>query len=174
MEEVGKIGSEAVKAVERLQREVEKGRKGKEGIEYKPETRTIVERRKKKKVDYEEIKTVWGIQILDEGFTTIPNMLIDHYVEMKMSPGQVMLIIYLLRLSFHGRRPYPGQKKIAENLGVTERTVVRMIKELKEKGYMKTYTRYVKVEGEPPERRSNIYDLKGLLEKLKAAVKKEI
>lgn len=113
-----------------------------------------------------ETVVTWGSKILDEGFTMVPNVLIENYKRIGISDTQILIMIAIMRFSFRGRQPYPSQKTIAEITGFTTRTIITAINRLKMKGYMTVTKRYIHRTNENPQRTSNKYNLKGLMLKL--------
>lgn len=113
-----------------------------------------------------ETVVTWGNKILDEGFTMVPNVLIENFRNIGISDTQIIILIVLMKFSFRGRQPYPSQKTIAEISGYAKITVLRAIKSLKMKGYLTVTKRYINNKNENPRRTSNRYNLKGLMDKL--------
>jgi len=113
-----------------------------------------------------EIVVTWGNKILDEGFTMIPNVLIENYKNIGITDTDMLIILAILRFSFRGKLPFPAQKTLSEITGYSRRTIIRSIKKLKMLGYITVLKRYIKRENENPQRTSNLYNLHGLMEKL--------
>lgn len=108
----------------------------------------------------------WGNKILDEGFTMVPNVLIDNYKNIGISDTQMLVLLALMKFAFRGRQPYPSQKTLAEITGFATRTIIRATNSLKMKGYLTVTKRYIHNKKRNPQRTSNKYNLKGLMEKL--------
>lgn len=68
------------------------------------------------------------------GFTQIPNMLLND-----KDLTFVAKIVYakLLSYAWNNNRVFPGQERMAEEIGSTKSTVNRGIQELEEKGWLK-------------------------------------
>lgn len=150
--------------------------KVKDGAELRlKQYRKLNEEREKKKVIIRkaapraratETVVSWGNKILDEGFTMLPNVLIENYHNIGISDTQMLILIAIMRFSFRGKQPFPAQKTLADITGLATRTIIRAIKSLKMKGYMTVTKRYIKRTNENPQRTSNLYNLRGLMEKM--------
>lgn len=168
-----RVKTEIDEILDRMQHASEKKIRSTKSTTYKPETETYVHRIRKAPGGGREIVTVWGDGILDKGFTLVPNVLLDHYVELGLADRHMVLIEVLLRFG-HGRRQvYPSQKTLAGKTGNTVRRVQKIIRELREMGYLQVYKRYLKPENSNPRKTSNMYDLTNLLEKLRDVVREE-
>jgi len=143
------------------------------GYKKNDESKTIVKYTGSSKVNHNKIRATWGNKILDEGFTAVPNILLSHFLEIGLNTNHLIFILLIFRYSFKGSKSYPSQSLICEKTGFSQRKLARIILDLKVKGYMTVYKRYFKRPDEMPHRSSNIYDLKGLLNKLNSLVFKE-
>ena len=138
----------------------------KQRISYNKEKMTYMVQPEEKKEHQTEIKITMENVLLDGGFTMIPNLLIENYRKIGLQDRHLIIILCLLKYAHVKRRPYPSQKTIA---GITQketRTIRRDIHELKIMGYITIYKRYYKEGGKNPKRISNVYSLKGLINKL--------
>jgi len=134
---------------------------------FNKETKTTIFRKERQKEGEKKIQVTLEDVMLDAGFTMVPNILIEKYRKIGLNDKQLLVVICLLKYAFGKKITYPSQKTIARVTGQTERNVRRMIRELKMMGYITVYKRYYKEEGKNPKRISNVYNLKGLLRKLK-------
>jgi hypothetical protein len=70
---------------------------------------------------------------LKKGFTQIPNYILrDH----KLSFGARLVYAVLLSYAWQEDSCFPGQERIAEDLGTSDRSVRTYLSELKERGYI--------------------------------------
>lgn len=138
----------------------------KKPVTYNKETKTYFMNRPPSSKSIHEVKATWQDIMLDEGFTLLPNVLVDNFQKIGITHQELVLIVCLLRYSFRERKPYPATHTLSKKSGFSVRTVTRLIKSLKMKGYITVYHRYIKKSGENPRRTSNVYDLKGLKNKL--------
>jgi hypothetical protein len=96
----------------------------------------------------------WGIDILDCGYTTIPNWILDHYHEVDVSYKEFALIVHLARYAFESPEGEcrPSVKVVATAMGIHPRSVQRSLADLEDRGLL---TRRYRL-GKP-----TIYDFKG-------------
>ena len=65
------------------------------------------------------------------GFTKIPNQVLRRP---DLSPGAKLTYVMLLSYAWHGNSCFLGQQRLAEDIGVGRRSVVRYVRELMEGG----------------------------------------
>lgn len=138
----------------------------KQKISFNQEKGTYLVEKVKKKETVEEIKITMENVLLDGGFTMVPNLLIENYRKIGLKDRHLILILCLLKYAYVNRRPYPSQETVAGIAGKETRNIRRDVHELKMMGYITIYKRYYKEEGKNPKRISNVYSLKGLINKL--------
>ena len=95
--------------------------------------------------------------ITQRGFTMVPNHVL---ISKKISPGAKLAYAMLLKYLHYNDHVFPGQARLAEEMGVSKRSVVNFIKELSEakfvsvnrrgQGRSNEYTLHLKVK---PKRR---------------------
>jgi hypothetical protein len=83
----------------------------------------------------------WGIELLDRGFTQIPNLFFDWY-HVVCSYKEFMLILHLSRYQFEkpGSVARPSLATIAQQMGINIKSVRRSLVELEQRGLL-TVTR---------------------------------
>ena len=106
------------------------------------------------------VEIIWGTPILDEGFTSIPNLLIRHAAKV-MTPKEFQFICVLTTFKHDSRDPYPSQETIGKHLGIGERAVRKLVDSLEEKGLLKVGYRYI-----DGKRKSAVYSLKPLIDRV--------
>jgi len=72
-------------------------------------------------------------ELLRAGFTQIPNQVLRHP---NLSPGAKLTYVMLLSYAWHGNSCFLGQQRLAEDIGVGRRSVVRYVRELMEAGLL--------------------------------------
>ena len=82
------------------------------------------------------------------GFTQVPNFIL---VSQKVSVGAKLVYAMLLKYAWQNDYCFPGQEKLADDIGAGKRSVVRWIKELEEAGFLKVKRRGLG--------KSNLYEL---------------
>ncbi len=68
------------------------------------------------------------------GFTQVPNFIL---VSKKVSVGAKLTYAMLLKYAWQKDFCYPGQERLADDIGVTKRSVVTFMKELESAGFIK-------------------------------------
>ena len=87
------------------------------------------------------VEIIWGVRLLDDGFTAIPNLIIRNYRKLGIEHGEWGLICQLLTYKHDERDPFPSRKELAENLCCSERQIDKWVKSLREKKLIRTGTR---------------------------------
>ena len=147
------------KTAEKRQQEIEK-----KGKEHEKETIIIPakKRRKTEKTEY----GIWGNKILDQGFTLIPNALIENFTDIGLTHTHMIIIIAMMRFSHRGSRPFPAQKTLEQITGLSDRTIQKAIKEMKGMGYLTIQKRYKERIGNGVKRTTNRYNYNGIIGKI--------
>ncbi|WP_078430460.1 DnaD domain protein [Alkalihalobacterium alkalinitrilicum] len=107
-----------------------------------------------------KIELMWGNEILDDGFSILPNMLIRYARKLGLTYGEIHLINVISTYKHDNRDPYPSQEAIAEHMDITTRQVRKMIESIEEKGLVMVGQRTA--EGKF---KSNVYNFQPLIEK---------
>jgi DNA-binding MarR family transcriptional regulator len=90
-----------------------------------------------------------GADILTtRGFTQVPNHVLDNA---KLSPGAKLTYAMLLKYAWQNDYCFPGQERLAKDMGGGQRSVVRYIQELERTGFIKIVRR--------GQGRANLYEL---------------
>jgi len=90
--------------------------------------------------DY-RISVRFGDAVLQAGHTAIPNLVLNHYSELKVSPGEFVLLVQLWSFAWTDRNPYPSLGTLAARMGVTRRQVRNYVHTLKAKGLLRVTER---------------------------------
>ena len=72
------------------------------------------------------------------GFTQLPNCVLN---DPHLSPGGKVVYAKLLSYAWYNNRVFPGQEKLAEEIGSGKRTIIRLIAELEKRGYVEVQRR---------------------------------
>ncbi len=85
----------------------------------------------------------WGVDILDSGHTTIPNLFLANYSKVGVTRDEMMVIIHLA--SFAWERPdsecRPSIAKLAEQAGYTPRGLRMVLRRLEKRGLLVCHQR---------------------------------
>ena len=84
-----------------------------------------------KKQDKTKIVQIWG-EILDEGFTSVPNILLRYRSRIGLKPKHVMLIVDIMSYKWDSKYPFPSYSTLAQRSGIEERSVKRITQDLEE------------------------------------------
>ena len=72
------------------------------------------------------------------GFTQLPNCVLN---DPHLSPGGKVVYAKLLSYAWYNNRVFPGQEKLAEEIGAGKRTIIWLIAELEKRGYVEVKRR---------------------------------
>jgi hypothetical protein len=61
----------------------------------------------------------FGDQVLQAGFTSVPNLVLNHYAELGISPAEMMFTIHMWQFRWTERDPYPSLTTIADKMDVS-------------------------------------------------------
>lgn len=67
------------------------------------------------------------------GFTQIPNAILENPL---ISAGAKLTYVMLLRYAFHKGSCFPGQDRLAEDMGISRQSANKLIQELSQKGFI--------------------------------------
>lgn len=109
----------------------------------------------------------WG-GALDGGFQIVPDSLVRHCGDLKLTPTELTVVLHLSMAWWHaGVKPFPRVSTVAKRMKVDARTIQRVLVSLRRKGYVRW--EYVPMRGG----RRRRYDLTGLVEALKPWAEKD-
>lgn len=83
------------------------------------------------------IEILGGDPITQRGFTQVPNFILENP---KLSVGGKMTYAMLLKYAWHNQGCFPGQERLADDMGAGKRSVIRFLQELEREGFI-TITR---------------------------------
>lgn len=83
----------------------------------------------------EKVRDKWGASLDYAGFQVVPNILLSHQRRLGLSTAEVVILLHLNRYWWtRDQDPYPRPARIAEQMGVTRRSVERCLQGLEKKG----------------------------------------
>src|SRR5258708_18158116 len=113
----------------------------------------------------------WTQEVMKAGYVVIPALLLDRQRALGLGASELNILLHLIRhWWFPERLPYPGKKRIAECMEISESTLRRRIADMEKRGILERKKRISKDRGQE----TNEYDLSGLVELLKPFAKEEI
>ena len=114
------------------------------------------------KQDKTKIVQIWG-EILDEGFTSVPNILLRYRSKIGLKPKHIMLIIDIMSYKWDTGAPFPSYSTLAVKSGVEERSVKRITQDLEELGLLVKTPRFDEETGAQV---TTVFDFRPLVQKL--------
>lgn len=78
----------------------------------------------------------FGEEILDAGFTTVPNLVLRHYAHLGITPAEMMFTIHIWEFWWTEKEPYPALSTIADRMNMTRRNVRKYVQSLRDKGML--------------------------------------
>ncbi|NIT14602.1 MAG: hypothetical protein GTN99_10285, partial [Candidatus Dadabacteria bacterium] len=121
------------------------------------------------KQDKTKIVQIWG-EILDEGFTSVPNILLRYRSKIGLKPKHIMLIIDIMSYKWDAGYPYPSYSTLSQRSGVEERSVKRITQDLEELGLLVKTPRF---DDETGAQVTTVFDFRPLVKKLIEEMNKE-
>ena len=114
------------------------------------------------KQDKTKIVQIWG-EILDEGFTSVPNILLRYRSKIGLKPKHIMLIIDIMSYKWDAGYPFPSYSTLSQRSGVEERSVKRITQDLEELGLLIKTPRF---DNETGAQVTTVFDFRPLVKKL--------
>ena len=115
-----------------------------------------------KKQDKTKIVQIWG-EILDEGFTSVPNILLRYRSRIGLKPKHVMLIIDIMSYKWDSKYPFPSYSTLAQRSGIEERSVKRITQDLEE---LRLLVKSPRFDEETGAQVTTVFDFRPLVQKL--------
>lgn len=78
----------------------------------------------------------FGDEILDAGFTVVPNLILRHYATLGITPAEMMFTIHVWEFWWSEKQPYPALLTIAKRMQMSRRNVRKYVQSLREKGFL--------------------------------------
>lgn len=105
----------------------------------------------------------WGADVMSLGFCILPSILFRAQGRLGLKATHLAMIVQLADFWWYDESlPWPKKSTLAERLGLKDKQVQRIVRDLEERGYIKRQERMT-----PHGQTSNAYDLSGLVKKLK-------
>ena len=115
-----------------------------------------------KKQDKTKIVQIWG-DILDQGFTSVPNTLLRYRTKLGIKSHHLSLIIDIMSFKWDTENPFPSYSALAAKAGVTERGIMKTIQDLEK---MKLLIRTQRFDSETGAQITTVFDFRPLVQKL--------
>ena len=102
----------------------------------------------------------WHPKFKDENWVPVLHFFLENYHRLKPYPvthSEAMFVIHLMQFKWDSQAPYPGYKRIAKTMGVSDKSARRYAQALEQKKYLKRKIRKAQ---------TNEFNLKPLMEAL--------
>jgi len=109
------------------------------------------------------ISVRFGDDLLQAGFTAVPNLLLNHYAELGLNQAELVFVIHLCQYQWTEKNPYPSLQTIATKMGKDLRQTRRYAESLRTAGLLVTHDRSAPGLGQI----TSEYDLSNLFTKLR-------
>lgn len=114
-----------------------------------------------KKNELKENEKKWTPELLEAGWTMIPNVLLERQRALRLTPLDLNILLQILRHWWKkDELPFPSKRTIAECIGVTPNAVQKHIREMEKDGLIERSERTDHKHGG---RKSNEYCFDGLI-----------
>jgi hypothetical protein len=120
-----------------------------------------------KKQDKTTIVQIWG-EILDEGFTSVPNILLRYRSKLGLKSHHLALVIDIMSFKWDEDNPFPSYSTLAQRANITERGIRKIIHELERLNLLIRTPRF----DETGAQITTIFDFRPLVQKLTEEMKK--
>jgi DNA-binding MarR family transcriptional regulator len=113
-----------------------------------------------KRADKYSIARAWTPSLANSRFVPVVRAFLENYSSLKpfsLTHGEAMFVIHLMQFKWDEAAPFPGYKRIARLMGVSDKMVRRYALSLEQKGYLVRITRQA---------RTNRFDLRKLFSAL--------
>jgi hypothetical protein len=121
-----------------------------------------------KQQDKTKIVQIWG-DILDEGFTSVPNILLRYRSNLGIKPHHLALVIDIMSFKWDTENPFPSYSTLAQRADVTERGIRKTVHELERQNLLIRTQRFDEESGAQI---TTIFDFRPLIQKLKEEMHK--
>lgn len=108
----------------------------------------------------------FGDAILQAGFTSVPNLVLEHYAEVGISEGELVFTLHVWSFWWNRQLPYPSIATVAKRMNKSWRSVHRYAKGLEEKQLLKITPRYREDGGQT----SSLYDFEPMINAIVALI----
>jgi DNA replication protein len=121
-----------------------------------------------KKQDKSKIVQIWG-DILDEGFTSVPNILLRYRSNLGVKSHHLALIIDIMSFKWDEENPFPSYSTLAQRANVTERGIMKTVRDLER---LNLLIRTQRFDEESGVQITTIFDFRPLIQRLKEEMHK--
>src|SRR5262245_41612717 len=89
-----------------------------------------------------KITVRFGVELLEDGHTAVPNLVLNHYAKLGVSRAEMMFTTHIWQYWWTEKQPYPSLQSVADKMQVSRRQVRNYAQSLKAKGLLQVHERY--------------------------------
>jgi len=82
--------------------------------------------------------------LFKKGFLVVPSAFLQNYAHLKpyeLTTGEALFVLHLMEFKWDATAPFPGYKRLAQRMGVSDKMVRRYAQSLETKGYLRRIER---------------------------------
>ena len=61
----------------------------------------------------------FGVELLEDGHTAVPNLVLNNYAKLGITPAEMMLAVHIWQYWWTEKQPYPSLQAVADNMNAT-------------------------------------------------------
>jgi hypothetical protein len=84
----------------------------------------------------------FGDEVLQRGHTAVPNLVLNYYARLGLSPAEMLFTIHVWQHWWTERDPHPSLRTVAAKMGVSVRQAKRYVEALERKGFLRVVERF--------------------------------
>lgn len=84
----------------------------------------------------------FGDEVLQRGHTAVPNLVMDYYARLGISPAEMLFTIHVWQHWWTARDPHPSLRTIAHKMSLSVRQAKRYVEALERKGFLNVVERF--------------------------------
>lgn len=104
----------------------------------------------------------FGNELMQGGFTSVPNLVLEHYAALGITEGELLFTIHIWSFWWNRQLPYPSLSTVAARMNKSWRSVHRYAKSLEDKGLLRVTPRY----RDNGAQTSSLYDFSPMIEQI--------
>ena len=109
----------------------------------------------------------FGADTMAAGFTAVPNVVLERYAELGLTPTEMMTVIHLWYFWWKRQDPFPAIDSVAKMMGISRRQAQTYVSRLRDRGLINVRHRAQRTGPGRGLRTSSAYDFSPLIQRIK-------